>query len=314
MANHAPEPPVHTSISLVEIVRIFPDDETAEQWFIQQRWPNGITCVRCGSDNINVRTAHKSMPHRCRACDTRFSVRLGTVLQCSNLGYPVWGMALYLMSTHPKGLSRMPLHRYLGITQKSAWDLAHRIREGWHDQNTDGCCTGPVEADEMYIGGREKNKHADKKARCGRGPSGKTAVAGVRDRATGCIRANVVPCTDGPTLKAFVRSMIAPGTPVYTDEARAYVGLEHHETVRHSISEYVRGPVHTHGLESFWALLKRGYHGTCHTMSLRHLDRYLTEFVGRHNMRSLDIRDPLQMLVASMRGRRLRYADLIQAT
>ena len=158
-------------ISLFELFRLFPTNEVAEQWFIEQRWGDEIACVRCGSCNVNARTAHKSMPHRCRDCDKRFSVRLGTAMEASKLSYQIWAMATYLMVTGIKGVSSMKLHRDLEITQKTAWFLAHRLREAWSDRQDD-LFSGPVEVDETYIGGKEKNKHASKK-QFDRGTQGK---------------------------------------------------------------------------------------------------------------------------------------------
>ena len=164
----------------------------------------------------------------------------------------------------------MKLHRDLGVTQKSAWYMAHRIREAW-DVTADKF-TGPVEADETYIGGKETNKHASKKLNAGRGTVGKTAVVGVKDRLTGQVSTAVVERTDRATLQGFVMTHTEPFAKVYTDEAVAYRGINRdHEAVAHGAREYVRGQAHTNGMESHWAMLKRGYDGVYHQFSVKHL-------------------------------------------
>ena len=313
MAHNAPGKHFRKGLSLVEVTRMFPDDATAERWFTGIRWPNGPRCPHCGSDNIQSETAHKTMPYRCRACRKWFSVKTGTVMQSSKLGLQVWALASYLLTTGIKWQASMKLHRDLGVTQKTAWHLAHRIRETWAKAGGPPFA-GPVEVDETYVGGKRKNMPKAKRASLeGRGAVGKVAVAGAKDRATKRVSAATVPATDGPTLQGFVRARAEAGAKVYTGDARAYRGMPDfdHEAVQHSVGEYVRGMAHTNGMESFWAMLKRGYQGTYHHMSPKHLDRFVTEFEGRHNDRDADTIDRMADMGRGMVGKRLRYNDLI---
>ena len=312
MAQKAPGKSHRKGMTLQELLRMFPDDTTSERWFAEQRWPEGPHCPYCGSTNVQSGAKHKTMPYRCRekACAKRFSVRTKTPMESSKLGFQTWAIALYQVTTNLKGVSSMKLHRDLGITQRSAWFLAHRLREAWKDNGLQ--FSGPVEVDETYIGGLEKNKHAHKKQRLGRGGIGKTAIAGAKDRATGHVRAEIVPDTTKTTLHGFVASHAAPDATIYTDEGGGYHGLPfNHQTVCHGVGEYVGGMAHTNGIESFWSMLKRAHKGTFHHFSEKHLDRYVTEFSGRHNDRDTDTVDQMAHVATNMVGKRLRYSDLI---
>ena len=306
-------------ITLPELIERFPDDDTAEQWFAQVRWGHPVkpdepmrpTCPHCGSFNVQQKAKHPSMPYRCREreCRKRFSVRTGTVMQSSKLGYQTWALAIYLLTTGIKGTSSMKLHRDLGITQKSAWYLAHRIRETWGRAHS--LFDGPVEADETYVGGKLRRSRSRRHLR-GRGKVGKAIVAGVLDRPTRRVVATVVPDTRQKTLGPFVLGQIKPGVKVYTDEWWGYSRLPDHEVVRHKVGQWVNDQAHTNGLESFWSLLKRGYQGTFHHMSPKHLDRYVKEFAGRYNQRDYDTIQQMTMIARGLVRRRLPYEKLIE--
>ena len=298
-------------ITILELTRRIPDETIALEWFEKIHWPDGnLFCLRCGSVNV-YRCRHKEMPFRCRDCKKYFSVKTGTVLQSSNLPLKTWVWAIFLESTSLKGISSMKLHRDLGVTQTTAWFMLQRIREGLVP-NADAF-EGPVEVDEAYFGGLEKNKHEWKKANLGRGAAGKTAVVGMKDRRTGKVTAEVVENTSAATLQQFVYDNTEIGAIVYTDEAKAYqsmIGVLH-EAVKHSVSEYVNGMAHTNGVESFWAVLKRTYHGVYHHISKKHLNRYVAQFAGKNNLRNMDTIDQMQHIVTGMVGRRLLYRELV---
>ena len=315
MGKKAPGKAHRAGISLAKLIRMFPDNDRARAWLEAQIWPQGAYCPRCGSFNVQSGIAHKTMTHRCRDCPDkrRFSLKTGNIMEGSKLGYQTWAIAIYLLTTNLKGVAAMKLHRDLEISYKSAWHLAHRLREAFAGGSTP-MFHGPAEADETYVGGKRKNMpRAKRKQMTGRGTVGKTAVAGVKDRATNRVAARRVSQTDAAALQGFVREHVGPGATLYTDEAKAYAGMPEyaHEAVNHSAGEYVRDMAHTNGIESFWAMLKRGYQGTFHHFSEKHCDRYIGEFAGRHNIRDADTMDQMAIIARQAVGKRLRYRELV---
>ena len=313
MSRKAPGKAHRKGLTLLQIADMFHDESDAIAWLEELRWPDGPFCPKCGSFNVQSGIKHKTMTHRCRDCPNRqmFTLRMGTVMEGTKMPYRVWAIGIYLFTTNIKGISSTKLRRELGIGQKAAWFMLQRLRKA--SESGAATFSGPVEVDETYIGGKRKNmSNAKRRELTGRGTAGKAAVVGIKDRASNEVRAKSVQRTDAETRQGLVVEHADAFATVYTDEAKAYQGLPfHHESVKHSVGEFVRDQAHTNGMESFWALLKRGYQGTYHKMSPKHLDRYVTEFARRHNIRDADTIDQMRLIVDGMALKRLKYADLI---
>ena len=313
MENTTP-PPVLTT--LVEAIRYFSNPDNCLSYFIPIRWPNGIACPHCaGKDHAFIASRRI---WRCRGCNKQFSVKIGTVMEDSPLGLDKWLTGTWLIVNAKNGISSYEVHRALGITQKSAWFLLHRIRLAMQT-GTFGKLSGEVEVDETFIGGKARNMHKDKRAEKihGRGAAGKAIVMGVLER-KGKVRTKVVSDTSKRTLQAEVRANVEAGALVCTDALASYEGLAPdyvHEAVDHA-KEYVRGNCHTNGLENYWSLLKRCIRGTDISVEPFHLFRYLDEENFRYNERkhaSGDVKTDGERFVdvtGAIAGKRLTYKKL----
>ena len=302
-------------ITAVQLIKTFPDDDTAEAWFEEARWGGKPkTCPMCGAEGKIRENSNrkKPLPYHCGGCRRHFSVKTNSVMHRSKICFQNWAIAYYLWAISVKGVSSLRLHRELGITQKSAYFMGKRIRTACESYS--GSMFGPVEVDEAFFGGKRKNMPKDKREELtGRGPVGKATVIAVTDRETGKIVARVTDSRTARVLQQFVRDNVEKGAVVYTDEAPAHKGLTEykHETVNHSVSKYVREQAHVNTIESFWSLLKRGYFGTYHKMSPKHLHRYVDEFATWATLRKLHTIDMMKWVVARSIGKRLTYKQLI---
>ena len=303
-------------ISFYKFFKRFPDEASAEKFFAERRWGKDGKkrfCPHCGS--VRTVTMNHKMPYRCKDCRKFFSVRTKSILAESNIPLHKWLMAMYLLNTNLKGVSSMKLSRDLDITQKTAWFLAHRIRKAFEDQQ-DAKFVSPVEVDETYMGGKYSNMHKSRKPRLvGAGSQDKVPVVGIRERETGKVKARVTQRVSAVLLRGMVEESVEEGAMVYTDQNISYKGLAKknykHESVNHSAGEYIKGQAHTNGVESFWAMLKRGHAGVYHKMSPKHLQRYIDEYVGRHNARPLSTMTQIEVTFKGMAGKRLKYKELI---
>ena len=269
----------------MEFTDYFCDEETCVKHFTKSRFRNGEYCPHCHHDKI-YKCANGKRYH-CAKCKQDFTIRTKTVFGDSKLPLRKWYMAVYLLSTSNKGISSVQLAKQIGVTQKTGWFMDHRIRKAMKQNK--GHLFGKIEADETFIGGLSKNMHRAKRLAAikGTGGTGKAAIFGMRSR-SGEVRAQTVPSVGMVDLHKAIKENVATGSMLYTDQWVAYRGLREyrHDVVNHSLKEYVKGDCHTQGIDSFWALFKRGFHGVYHQMSNKHLQRYVNEFAFRLNRRA----------------------------
>jgi transposase-like protein len=298
--------------NLLQAVRYFADLDVATEYVAKLRWPHGPVCPRCGCTEYSYLTTRRLW--KCKACKRQYSVKVGTVFEDSPLGLDKWLPAVWLAANSKNGISSHELARALGITQKSAWFMLHRIRLAMQAGSIE--LSGEVEVDETFIGGKigfMKRAARERKGITTRGGGSihKTPVLGMRERG-GKVRAEVIPNVQKATLQPRVRQAIKAGSTVYTDQWRGYTGLEDrydHETVNH-VESYVEGRIHTNGIENFWSLLKRGLNGTYVSVEPFHLFRYLDERVFTYNERDLTDLGRFSAVLGAISGRRLTYAAL----
>jgi len=303
-----------STISTYELFRRIPDKEAARVYLESRLWPNGPVCPICKSGERVVKIKLVGF-YRCHACREVFSVRTGTVMERSHIPLNKWVYAMYLLVTARKGISSLQLAKEIGVTQKTAWFLLHRLREACGGRNLRKL-KGIVEIDECFVGGLEGNKHEHKKLHAGRGPVGKTAVLGMKERG-GRIQARLSGQMTFDEIHGSIHESIEPGTQLYTDDSAIFDGLDglffRHDSINHSIGEYVRGAAHTNSIESVWAVLKRGIMGVYHSTSAKHLPRYVDEFTFRLNEGNVKVHtlDRLDSFVDGTADKRLTYKRLI---
>jgi transposase-like protein len=303
--------------TLLEMAQYYSDPEVCHSELVNARWPNGVACIHCGC--VDVWYTKSRRRWQCKGCKEQFTARLGTIFEDSPLPLSKWFVAMWLLADAKNGISSYELHRAIGVTQKTAWFMLHRVREVMRTGSFERQLSGTIEADETYIGGREANKHKNKRLNAGRGTVGKSPVLGLIERGDGVrksrVRVKMISNTDKPTLSKEIVEAVASGSTINTDALSSYRGISGqyvHKWVDHAV-RYAIGSVHTNGLENFFSLLKRSLHGTYIAVMPFHLTRYLDEQAFRFNERETDDAGRFRTVLRSVNGKRLTYQDLTSA-
>jgi len=303
-----------TPETLMEAIKYFSDPDVCEQFVADMRWPDGVECPHCQSREIG-RIASRRM-YQCKACRKQFSVKRGTIFEDSPVSLDKWLAAMWMVANCKNGISSYEVGRGTNTTQKTAWFMMHRIRLAMQDEDG-GKLDGEIEVDETFIGGKARFMHANRRQRKikGTGVAGKTIVMGLLER-HGKVKTRVVQNTRRKTLDPTVREHVESGSTVYTDALPSYESLQDefaHEAIDHAEC-YVKGQVHTNGMENYWSLLKRGLKGTYISVEPFHLFRYLDEQAHRFNARKDTDRQRFDSVVKTITGRRVTYAKLTGET
>jgi transposase-like protein len=306
--------------TLLEAIRYFSDPDVCLNFMVKLRWPDGIVkCPTCGSPEVRFLASRRIWECKTKHPKRQFSVKVGTIFEDSALGLDKWLAAIWMIANDKNGISSYEIHRALGVTQKTAWFMLHRIRLAMQDGSVEKL-SGTVEADESFIGGKARNMHKHKRALkiTGTGGAGKTIVAGLLERHSdqhSKIKASVIQDRSGDTLQPLVRAHVAKGSELFTDDLAAYDGLgaDYQQAFINHAEKYVEGRVHTNGLENFWSLLKRALGGTYVSVEPFHLFRYLDEEAFRFNERGKNDAGRFNKVAKSVTGKRLTYKKLIGA-
>ena len=304
--------------TLQQVIRHYSDPETCIQTVAASRWPNGVTCPACeGKDHYYLKTRRI---WKCKECGRQFSVKLGTIFEDSPIGLDKWLTAMWLLASCKNGISSYEVAGAIGVTQRTAWFMMHRIRTAVQESSIMKLPNSgaPVEVDETFIGGKARNMHRAKRQQRIKGTGGndKTIVMGMLQRG-GKVKAVVVPDRKQTTVQQIVRNYIEPGSEIHTDEHAGYQGLDKdyvHEVINH-MEAYVRGHVSTNGMENFWSLFKRQLGGTHVSVEPFHLFRYLDEEMFRYNYRKdgerkLTNSDRFNLILSQIAGKRLTYKEV----
>lgn len=298
--------------TLQEAIVYFKHPANCRSYLVARRWPDGIICPRCGSDRVLFLEKYNRWHCRQGHDAPQFTLKTGTVMEDSPIGLDKWLAAMWQIVNCKNGISSIEVHRAIGVTQKTAWFMDHRIRFAL-GMGPAAKLSGEIEVDESFIGGKARNMHATKRVQkiTGTGGKDKVIVMGMLERG-GKVRATVVDNRRRKAVQAEVREHIEAGSAIFSDELKSYAGLEtdyQHAVINHAL-EYVNGNVHTNGMENFWSLLKRGLHGTYISVEPFHLFRYLDEQTFRFNNRKMTDAERFDLAVKGIVGKRLTYDRL----
>lgn len=298
--------------SLLQVMNYFSDENVCLEHLKQMRWKDGIYCPHCGNEKIYAFSDGKRF--KCKDCRKQFTAKVGSIFEGTKVPLQKWFVAIYLITAHTKGISSMQLGKDLDVTQKTAWFILHRLRHASKTKAFNAPLKNIVEADETYIGGKEKNKHRVKKTdnTQGRSTKTKTPVLAVVER-KGFVKVQKSDSVDSKAIGNFITNNVVLGSKLMTDEYRIYNSVKwlyNHQIVKHGHGEYVKGEVHTNTAEGFFSLLKRGIIGIYHFVSPKHLNNYLNEFAFRYNTREISQENRFNLLLNSCDGKRIKYQQL----